>query len=102
MQLAENRRLSVGVSVHAPLSVHPERSAAKSKGENKSSLPFDRLRASGRRGVYGYERKLQFGDVSGQAMLAFKFGFGVERCLVGCIVADANAKKSAFAGNLAR
>ncbi len=47
MQLAENRRLSVGVSVHAPLSVHPERSAAKSKGENKSSLPFDKLRASG-------------------------------------------------------
>ncbi len=35
------------VSVHALLSVHPERSAAESKGENKSSLPFDKLRASG-------------------------------------------------------
>ncbi len=35
------------LSVHGPLSVHPERSEAKSKGENKSSVPFDKLRASG-------------------------------------------------------
>ncbi len=36
------------VRVHAsPLSGHPERSAAKSKGENNRSLPFDKLRASG-------------------------------------------------------